>query len=81
MTYDDTAPNFADAWAIHAERDGRAILRVDGTLYDRQLVRIHDDPAIDPVLAELSRKYAGGGEIPRAAFDSGYLWLFELLPR
>ena len=23
MTYDDTAPNFADAWAIHAERDGK----------------------------------------------------------
>jgi len=23
MTYDDAAPQFADAWAIHAERDGK----------------------------------------------------------
>jgi len=68
-------------WPIQAEKDGRAILRVDGKLYDRQLVRILDDPAIDPIIAELSRKYAGAAAIPRSAFDSGYLWIFELTPR
>ena len=68
-------------WPLHAEQDGRAILRVDGKLYDRQLVRIMDDPAVDPVMAELSRKYGNNQPFPREAFDSGYLWIFELLPR
>ena len=68
-------------WPIQAEKDGRAILRVDGKLYDRQLVRVMDDPAIDRIMAEISRKYAGGNEFPRETFDSGYLWIFELLPR
>jgi len=68
-------------WPIQAETDGRAILRVDGKLYNRQLVRILDDPAVKPVMAELGRKYAGGAEFPREVFDSGYLWIFELVPR
>jgi hypothetical protein len=69
-------------WPIQAEADGRAVLRVDNKLYNRQLVRITaDDPAIDPILAELSRKYAGGGVIPREAVDSDYMWVFELVPR
>jgi hypothetical protein len=36
---------------------------------------------VAPLLAELSRKYAGGREIPMEAVTSGYLWLFELAPR
>lgn len=68
-------------WPIQAEKDGRAILRVDGKLYDRQLVRVMNDPAIERVMAEISRKYAGGVEFDRETFDSGYLWIFELQPR
>lgn len=68
-------------WPLQAEQDGRAILRIDGNLYDRQLVRVTGGPDVDPVMAELSRKYAGGRPFPREAFDSGYLWLFELQPR
>ena len=68
-------------WPSQAEADGRAILRVDGKLYDRQLVRVKGGPDVDPVMAELSRKYAGGAAFPREAFDSGYLWIFELQPR
>jgi len=68
-------------WPIQAEQDGRAILRIDGKLYDRQLVRVTTGPEIAPVLAELSRKYAGGGQIPTSMVDSGYMWLFELKPR
>jgi hypothetical protein len=69
-------------WPLHAEKNGDALLRIDGVLYQRRLVRIIDDPAIVPVLAEIGRKYAPNGEpIPREAFDSGYMWLFELLPR
>jgi len=68
-------------WPAQAEKDGRAILRVDGKLYERRLVRLLDGPEIDPVMAELSRKYGGGQTFPRIAFDSGYLWIFELTPR
>ncbi len=68
-------------WPIHAQADGRAILRVDGKLYERTLVRIDDDPAVEPVLAELGRKYGGGSPFPREVFDNGYLWLFELVAR
>jgi len=68
-------------WPLQAEQDGRAILRVDGQLYERALVRVMDGPDIDPVMAELSRKYGQGQPFPRVAFDSGYLWIFQLVPR
>ena len=68
-------------WPLQAEQDGRAILRVDGKVYDRQLVRVKGGPDVEPVMAELGRKYAGGPAIPREAFDSGYLWIFQLVPR
>ena len=68
-------------WPLEAERDGRAILRIDGKLYERQLVRIQDGPLLAPLLAELSRKYASGAAIGPEAVASGYLWLFELAPR
>ncbi len=68
-------------WPSQAEQDGRAILRVDGKLYDRQLVRITEGPELQPVLAELSRKYMGGGPVPPDIVSSGYLWVFELVPR
>jgi len=68
-------------WPIHAEKDGRAILRVDGKLYDRKLVRITKGPEIQPILAELGRKYGGGPPFPMEAVTSGYLWIFELAPR
>jgi hypothetical protein len=67
-------------WPHEAERDPRVLLRVDGKLYERRLVRIESGPAVAPLLAELSRKYAGGREIPMDAVTSGYLWIFELAP-
>ena len=68
-------------WPKEAEVDGRAILRVDGKLYERQLVRVQQGDILPPVLAELSRKYAGGATIPLEEVTSGNLWLFELQPR
>lgn len=68
-------------WPMEAEEDGRAILRVDGKLYERQLVRIRAGDILLPVLAELGRKYGGGAEVPREIVASGDLWLFELQPR
>ena len=68
-------------WPLQAEKDGRAILRVDAKLYPRQLVRIKDDPVLPAVLAELSRKYANGAQIPVSEVSRGSLWIFELVQR
>jgi hypothetical protein len=68
-------------WPFEAEKDGRILLRVDGRIYERQLVRLQDGPNVAPVVAELSRKYAGGANLPIEAVASGDLWLFELAPR
>ena len=68
-------------WPLQAEKDGRAILRVDAKLYPRQLVRIKDDPVLPAVLAELSRKYTNGAQIPVSEVSRGSLWIFELVQR
>jgi len=68
-------------WPLEAERDGRAILRIGNALYERELVRIGDGPLLEPLLAELARKYRGGAPVPLSAVTSGSLWLFELAPR
>ena len=68
-------------WPKEAEEDGRAILRVDGKLYERQLVRVREGDIVTAILAELARKYVGGTEIPVAEVTSGNIWLFELRPR
>ena len=67
-------------WPLEAERDGRAITRIDGALYNHNLVRIKEGDVLEGVLAELSRKYVGA-PIPLAAVASGSLWIFELTPR
>jgi hypothetical protein len=71
-------------WPLEAERDGRVILRIDGKLYERALVRRLDGEALAPVLDKLARKYFGAsGPTPGAAaqVNSGSLWIFEVVPR
>ena len=82
-------------WPIEAQADGRAILRVDGILYYRQLVRIKQGPQIPHLLSELARKYFAQPDMqsPSAAardqlliaglqqVTNESLWLFELAPR
>lgn len=68
-------------WPIEAEEDGRALLRVDGKIYERQLVRVWEGDAVMGVLAELGRKYGGGQAAPLEMVTTGDLWLFELQPR
>ena len=67
-------------WPHEAAVDPRILLRIDGKLYERRLVRIEGVPMVETLLLELSRKYAGGREIPMDAVTSGYLWLYELAP-
>ena len=63
-------------WPYEAEKDGRVLLRIDGTIYERHLDRIHEGEILKPILAELGRKYLGG-DVPMEAVTSGYLWIFE----
>ncbi len=79
-------------WPIEAEKDGRAVLRIDGVLYDRELVRIKDGDQLPFLLSELGRKYLQGGaplspkerEQALAAglkrIADGSLWIFEMAP-
>ena len=66
-------------WPVQAERDGRAMVRIEGKRYERTLVRITSGAdVLEGVSAELGRKY-GFGE--PGGIESGDTWLFELAPR
>ena len=68
-------------WPYEAERDGRVLLRVDGKLYERRLVRLSDGPLAQAVARKIGNKYLGGAEGPPDIISSGDLWLFEVAPR
>jgi len=68
-------------WPLEAERGPRIVLRIGDALYERQLVRVAEGAIVEALLAELSRKYAGGREIPADSVTSGSLWLYEIAPR
>jgi hypothetical protein len=67
-------------WPMQAEADGRAVIRLDGKRYERQLVRILDDrPVLDAIAAEVKRKYAAPLTADMAG--TGDAWFFALEPR
>ena len=66
-------------WPAQAERDGRAVVRIEGKRYERTLVRIRSGAdVLEGVSAELGRKYGFGGP---GGIESGNVWLFEVGPR
>ncbi len=80
-------------WPIEAEKNGQAILRIDGQLYDRKLVRITEGDMLTPIVSELGRKYLNqllpesAGSDPDAMIAGGLaqiaegsLWIFEMAP-
>ena len=66
-------------WPGQAERDGRALIRIDGIRYERQLVRIQSGDILDGITAAITSKYPS--QTTRAAVESGSAWLFEAAPR
>jgi len=65
-------------WPMQAERDGRAIIRIEGRRYPRTLRRIITGDEVPAVVAELRRKY-GFASSP-ADIAAGTVWMFELAP-
>lgn len=72
-------------WPFEAVEDGRIVLRANGVRYERQLVRRQFSEVPPKAFSELARKYINGGgmtgEDAEQAMNSGYLWVFELVPR
>jgi len=67
-------------WAVQADDgDGLAVVRMDGTRYERRLVRIAEGPVLDGVAAALQAKY--GMPATRQDIEAGNTWIFELAPR
>jgi hypothetical protein len=66
-------------WPVQAERDGRAVLRINGKRYERTLKRIKTGPEVEGIAAELRRKYQY--QVTPADIEAGSTWLFELTPR
>lgn len=72
--------NLWKEWAFRAvEGDDHAVARIQGVRYERRLVRIKEDPALDGVAAKLAAKY--GSTDTLASIESGDTWIFELAPR
>lgn len=66
-------------WAVQAdEGDGRAVVRIDGTRYERQLIRINEGAVLDGVAAKMTTKYRS--PTTRQAIETGNTWIFELAP-
>ena len=65
-------------WPVQAERDGRAIIRIDGVRYERQLKRIQSGDELDGITAAITAKYSS--QTTRAAVEAGAVWLFEATP-
>ena len=66
-------------WPVQAERDGRAVLRIDGQRYERQLVRIESGEILDGISSAIRGKYPS--RVTRAAVEAGESWVFEAAPR
>ena len=66
-------------WPIQAERNGKAIMRINGTRYERNLIRIQAGDELDGITAAITNKYPS--QTTRSAVEQGNVWLFEAAPR
>ena len=67
------------SWPAQAERDGRAIVRVAGVRYERQLIRIEKGDGLESLTSLMQEKY--GSSASPASIDAGDLWMFVAGPR
>lgn len=71
-------------WPHQIVEDNRILLRIDDTIYERQLDRIMEGPMVAPVLAMIAEKYLPEGADfgdPDEAIRNGDAWMYEVAPR
>ena len=67
-------------WAVQAEEgDGSVVIRLDGTRYERQLVRITEGPELAGVVAKMTLKYNSPTTLQ--SIEGGHTGIFELAPK
>ena len=66
-------------WPVQAMQDGRAVIRIEGKRYERQLVRIESGEVLDGISSAIRDKYPS--QVTRAAVEAGDSWVFEAAPR
>lgn len=66
-------------WPVQAQRNGRAIMRINGTRYERNLIRIQAGDELDGITTAITDKYPS--QTTRAMVEQGGVWLFEAAPR
>jgi len=67
-------------WPLQAEKDPRAVIRIDGKRYERKIVRLGPDhPALPGIAAETLRKY--GAPLGPEMAATGDAWFYALEPR
>ena len=52
-------------WPMHAEKNGNALLRIDGQVFEVRMQRTKEAAVLAPILSELARKYMGDGATHR----------------
>ena len=78
-TWAARSAGYGSSGPVQAERDGRAVLRIDGKRYERQLRRIESGPMLDGITASIADKYSY--DISREIVERGDTWMFEAAPR
>ena len=66
-------------WPLQAEADGRAIVRINGVRYERNLRRIQSGPNLEGIAAAITNKYPS--QTTATSIESGSVWLLEAEPR
>ena len=67
------------SWPAQAERDGSAVMRIDGVRYERQLVRVQSGDGLRALTALINEQ--DSSRTSPEAIDSGDVWMFEAAPR
>lgn len=67
-------------WPFQAEKNPRAVVRVDGKRYERKIIRLGaDHPALEGIAAEVRRKY--GAPLHPEMAATGDAWFYAIEPR
>jgi len=72
-------------WPLDAMEDGRAVIRIAGKRYEREVIRVADPALVWSLIKESRRKYGSRedqalpDELP--PLESTGVWLFEMAPR